>query len=174
MVPPGPFGRDQAGPAVVGTFGEFHPRTLEGLDVSGPLCGFEVYMSTPSLEPGLPTKTKPKPCRRRSRRSSATSPRRRQGGRGRHADPKALSPTRSWSLAFPSSTSSRRRITRRGQEVGRHRGHHPAGFEKTLTDQDFEAHKIVENVKKQDRRLAPELITLGEEHGASSLQGPAV
>jgi phenylalanyl-tRNA synthetase beta chain len=33
------------GPKVVlGHFGEFHPNTLEALDVSGALCGFEVFI----------------------------------------------------------------------------------------------------------------------------------
>jgi phenylalanyl-tRNA synthetase beta chain len=33
------------GPKVIlGTFGEFHPKTLETLDVDGSLCGFEVFV----------------------------------------------------------------------------------------------------------------------------------
>src|SRR6185437_6317187 len=42
---PGRSGVIKLGPKVVlGHFGEFHPKTLEGLDVSGSLCGFEVFV----------------------------------------------------------------------------------------------------------------------------------
>ncbi|WP_432285832.1 phenylalanine--tRNA ligase subunit beta [Aminobacter sp. BA135] len=58
---PGRSGVIKLGPKVVlGTFGEFHPRTLEGLDVSGPLCGFEVYVDAIPEPKAKPTKTKPK------------------------------------------------------------------------------------------------------------------
>ena len=41
---PGRCGTIKLGPKVIiGTFGEFHPLTLELMDVTGPLCGFEVY-----------------------------------------------------------------------------------------------------------------------------------
>ena len=41
---PGRSGTIKLGPKVIlGTFGEFHPKTLETLDVAGALCGFEVY-----------------------------------------------------------------------------------------------------------------------------------
>ncbi|MEX3010942.1 phenylalanine--tRNA ligase subunit beta [Hoeflea sp. TYP-13] len=40
---PGRSGTIKLGPKVVlGTFGEFHPKTLDKMDVSGPVCGFEV------------------------------------------------------------------------------------------------------------------------------------
>ncbi|CCV09947.1 phenylalanine--tRNA ligase subunit beta [Mesorhizobium sp. STM 4661] len=58
---PGRSGTIKLGPKVVlGTFGEFHPRTLEGLDVSGPLCGFEVFVDAVPEPKAKPTKTKPK------------------------------------------------------------------------------------------------------------------
>jgi phenylalanyl-tRNA synthetase beta chain len=58
---PGRSGVIKLGPKVVlGAFGEFHPRTLEGLDVSGPLCGFEVYVDAIPEPKAKPTKTKPK------------------------------------------------------------------------------------------------------------------
>ncbi|AWC21423.1 Phenylalanine--tRNA ligase beta subunit [Aminobacter sp. MSH1] len=58
---PGRSGVIKLGPKVVlGTFGEFHPRTLEGLDVSGPLCGFEVYVDAVPEPKAKPTKTKPR------------------------------------------------------------------------------------------------------------------
>ena len=42
---PGRSGIIKLGPKIIlGTFGEFHPDTLEALDVSGPLCGFEVFI----------------------------------------------------------------------------------------------------------------------------------
>jgi phenylalanyl-tRNA synthetase beta chain len=58
---PGRSGTIKLGPKVVlGTFGEFHPRTLEGLDVSGPLAASR-FMSMPCRSRSAkPTKTKPK------------------------------------------------------------------------------------------------------------------
>ncbi len=42
---PGRSGTLKLGPKVVlGTFGEFHPMTLELIDVTGPLCGFEINL----------------------------------------------------------------------------------------------------------------------------------
>ncbi|QPC89498.1 phenylalanine--tRNA ligase subunit beta [Mesorhizobium sp. INR15] len=58
---PGRSGTIKLGPKVIlGTFGEFHPKTLEGLDVSGPLCGFEVFVDAVPEAKAKPTKTKPK------------------------------------------------------------------------------------------------------------------
>ncbi|WP_137928962.1 phenylalanine--tRNA ligase subunit beta [Mesorhizobium comanense] len=58
---PGRSGTIKLGPkTVLGTFGEFHPRTLEGLDASGPLCGFEVFVDAVPEPKAKPTKTKPK------------------------------------------------------------------------------------------------------------------
>jgi phenylalanyl-tRNA synthetase beta chain len=58
---PGRSGVIKLGPKVVlGTFGEFHPATLEGLDVTGPLCGFEVYIDAIPEPKAKPTRTKPK------------------------------------------------------------------------------------------------------------------
>ncbi|WP_095083147.1 phenylalanine--tRNA ligase subunit beta [Mesorhizobium sophorae] len=58
---PGRSGTIKLGPkTVLGTFGEFHPKTLEGLDVSGPLCGFEVFVDAVPEPKAKPTKTKPK------------------------------------------------------------------------------------------------------------------
>ena len=49
------------GPKVVlGHFGEFHPKTLEVLDVSGPLCGFEVFIDAVPEPKAKPTRTKPR------------------------------------------------------------------------------------------------------------------
>ncbi|PAQ08030.1 phenylalanine--tRNA ligase subunit beta [Mesorhizobium temperatum] len=58
---PGRSGTIKLGPKVVlGTFGEFHPKTLEELDVSGPLCGFEVFVDAVPEPKAKPTRTKPR------------------------------------------------------------------------------------------------------------------
>ncbi|MEO3386920.1 phenylalanine--tRNA ligase subunit beta [Mesorhizobium sp. CAU 1741] len=58
---PGRSGTIKLGPKVVlGTFGEFHPKTLEALDVSGPLCGFEVFVDAIPEPKAKPTRTKPR------------------------------------------------------------------------------------------------------------------
>ncbi|TIT20125.1 MAG: phenylalanine--tRNA ligase subunit beta [Mesorhizobium sp.] len=58
---PGRSGTIKLGPKVVlGTFGEFHPKTLEGLDVSGPLCGFEVFIDAVPEPKAKSTRTKPR------------------------------------------------------------------------------------------------------------------
>ena len=58
---PGRSGTIKLGPKVVlATFGEFHPKTLEALDVSGPLCGFEVFVDAIPEPKAKPTRTKPR------------------------------------------------------------------------------------------------------------------
>ncbi|MER8426958.1 phenylalanine--tRNA ligase subunit beta [Mesorhizobium sp. M1403] len=58
---PGRSGTIKLGPKVIlGTFGEFHPKTLEALDVSGPLCGFEVFIDAVPEPKAKPTRTKPR------------------------------------------------------------------------------------------------------------------
>ncbi|RUM98526.1 phenylalanine--tRNA ligase subunit beta [Pseudaminobacter arsenicus] len=58
---PGRSGTIKLGPKVVlGHFGEFHPKTLEALDVSGPLCGFEVFIDVIPEPKAKPTRTKPR------------------------------------------------------------------------------------------------------------------
>jgi phenylalanyl-tRNA synthetase beta chain len=57
---PGRSGTIKLGPKVIlGTFGEFHPKTLETLDVSGILCGFEVFIDAIPEPKQKPTRTKP-------------------------------------------------------------------------------------------------------------------
>jgi phenylalanyl-tRNA synthetase beta chain len=57
---PGRSGVIKLGPKVVlGHFGEFHPRTLEKLDVSGALCGFEVFIDAIPEGKRKATRTKP-------------------------------------------------------------------------------------------------------------------
>ncbi|MBX4889305.1 phenylalanine--tRNA ligase subunit beta [Rhizobium bangladeshense] len=57
---PGRSGTIKMGPKIVlGYFGEFHPLTLETLDVSGTLCGFEVYLDAMAEPKKKATRTKP-------------------------------------------------------------------------------------------------------------------
>ncbi|WP_431321098.1 phenylalanine--tRNA ligase subunit beta [Rhizobium sp. YTU87027] len=57
---PGRSGTIKMGPKIVlGYFGEFHPSTLEALDVSGALCGFEVYIDAMAEPKKKATRTKP-------------------------------------------------------------------------------------------------------------------
>ena len=56
---PGRSGKIKLGPKnVIGTFGEFHPSTLKALDVSGALCGFEVFLDAIPEGKRKPTRTK--------------------------------------------------------------------------------------------------------------------
>ena len=57
---PGRSGTIQLGPKLVlATFGEIHPLTLEAMDASGPLCGFEVWLDVIPASRKKPTRTKP-------------------------------------------------------------------------------------------------------------------
>ncbi len=57
---PGRSGTLKLGPKVIlGYFGEFHPDTLEALDVSGALCGFEVFIDAIPEPKAKATRTKP-------------------------------------------------------------------------------------------------------------------
>jgi len=57
---PGRSGTIKLGPKVIlGTFGEFHPKTLETLDVAGSLCGFEVFIDAIPEPKQKVTRTKP-------------------------------------------------------------------------------------------------------------------
>jgi phenylalanyl-tRNA synthetase beta chain len=57
---PGRSGTIKMGPKIVlGTFGEFHPKALEALDVSGALCGFEIYIDAMPEPKKKATRTKP-------------------------------------------------------------------------------------------------------------------
>ena len=57
---PGRSGTIKMGPKIVlGYFGEFHPKTLEALDVSGALCGFEIYLDIMPEPKKKATRTKP-------------------------------------------------------------------------------------------------------------------
>ena len=57
---PGRSGTIKLGPKIVlGHFGEFHPKTLEALDVSGALAGFEIYVDAMPEPKKKATRTKP-------------------------------------------------------------------------------------------------------------------
>jgi phenylalanyl-tRNA synthetase beta chain len=57
---PGRSGTIKLGPKIVlGTFGEFHPKVLEALDISGALSGFEVYVDAMPEPKKKATRTKP-------------------------------------------------------------------------------------------------------------------
>ena len=57
---PGRSGTIKMGPKVIlGTFGEFHPKALDILDVNGALCGFEIYVDAIPEPKKKATKTKP-------------------------------------------------------------------------------------------------------------------
>jgi len=57
---PGRSGVIKLGPKIIlGHFGEFHPETLEALDVQGPLCGFEIFLDFVPETKKKATKTRP-------------------------------------------------------------------------------------------------------------------
>ncbi|PDT86268.1 phenylalanine--tRNA ligase subunit beta [Sinorhizobium sp. BJ1] len=57
---PGRSGTIKLGPKIVlGSFGEFHPKTLDALDVSGPIAGFEIYVDAMPEPKKKTTRTKP-------------------------------------------------------------------------------------------------------------------
>ncbi|WP_313195684.1 phenylalanine--tRNA ligase subunit beta [Shinella zoogloeoides] len=57
---PGRSGTIKMGPKIVlGIFGEFHPKALGALDVSGALCGFEIFVDAMPEPKKKATRTKP-------------------------------------------------------------------------------------------------------------------
>jgi phenylalanyl-tRNA synthetase beta chain len=57
---PGRSGTIKMGPKIVlGYFGEFHPKALGALDVSGALCGFEIFIDAMPEPKKKATRTKP-------------------------------------------------------------------------------------------------------------------
>ncbi|WP_422372250.1 phenylalanine--tRNA ligase subunit beta [Hoeflea sp.] len=57
---PGRSGLIKLGPkTVLGHFGEFHPKTLDALDVTGPLAGFEIFIDAIPEPKRKATRTKP-------------------------------------------------------------------------------------------------------------------
>ncbi|WP_018430574.1 phenylalanine--tRNA ligase subunit beta [Hoeflea sp. 108] len=149
---PGRSGVIKLGPKVVlGTFGEFHPRTLEGLDVSGPLCGFEVYVDAIPEPKAKPTKTKPKlelsPFQAVKRDFAFVVDKAVEAGTltraALSADKKLVTGVSVFDIFEGVSLGEGKKSVAIEVTI--------QPVEKTLTDQDFEAlaAKIVENVKKQ-------------------------
>ena len=126
---PGRSGTIKLGPkTVLGHFGEFHPKTLEALDVANPLCGFEVYRRCDPRAQGQAD------AHQAEARAVAVPGgqarlrlRRRQGGRGRHADARRGRGRPQADIGRLGVRRVRGRRARRRQEVDRHRGVDPAG-----------------------------------------------
>ncbi len=58
---PGRSATLQFGPkAVIGHFGELHPRALKAMDIEGPIAGFEIILDALPAPKAKPTKIKPK------------------------------------------------------------------------------------------------------------------
>jgi phenylalanyl-tRNA synthetase beta chain len=149
---PGRSGVIKLGPkTLLGTFGEFHPRTLEVLDVSGPLCGFEVYIDAVPEAKAKPTRTKPRldlsPFQKVTRDFAFVVDKAVEAGAlsraALAADRKLITGVSVFDLfEGPSIGEGKKSIA---IEVS------IQPVEKTLTDEDFEAlaGRIVENVRKQ-------------------------
>ena len=149
---PGRSGVIKLGPkTVLGHFGEFHPKTLEALDVSGPLAGFEVFVDAVPEPKAKPTRTKPKlelsPFQMVTRDFAFVVDKAIEASvvtrAALAADKKLISGVSVFDLfEGPSIGEGKKSIA---IEVS------IQPVEKTLTDEDFEAlaDKIVDNVKKQ-------------------------
>ncbi len=149
---PGRSGVIKLGPKVVlGHFGEFHPKTLEALDVSGPLAGFEVFVDAVPEPKAKPTRTKPRldlsAFQRVTRDFAFVVDKAVEAGTltkaALAADRKLVTSVSVFDIfEGPSLGEGKKSIA---IEVS------IQPVEKTLTDEDFEAlaGRIVENVRKQ-------------------------
>jgi phenylalanyl-tRNA synthetase beta chain len=149
---PGRSGVIKLGPkTVLGHFGEFHPKTLEALDVSGPLAGFEAFIDAVPEPKAKPTRTKPKlelsAFQRVTRDFAFVVDKNVEAGTlvraALAADKKLVSGVSVFDLfEGPSIGEGKKSIA---IEVA------IQPVEKTLTDEDFEAlaGRIIDNVKKQ-------------------------
>ncbi len=149
---PGRSGVIKLGPkTVLGHFGEFHPKTLAALDVSGPLAGFEVFIDAVPEPKAKPTRTKPRldlsAFQVVTRDFAFVVDKAVEAGAltkaALAADKRLISGVSVFDLfEGPSIGEGKKSIA---IEVS------IQPVEKTLTDEDFEAlaGKIVENVKKQ-------------------------
>jgi phenylalanyl-tRNA synthetase beta chain len=149
---PGRSGTIKLGPKVVlGTFGEFHPDTLDLLDADGPLAGFEVFVDAVPEAKQKATRTKPKlelsPFQAVKRDFAFVVDRSVGAGAltkaALGADKKLISNVSVFDIfEGPSVGEGKKSVA---IEVG------IQPVDKTLTEEDFEAlaSKIVENVGKQ-------------------------
>ena len=149
---PGRSGLIKLGPKVVlGHFGEFHPRTLEGLDVSGPLCGFEVFLDVIPEPKAKPTRTKPRlelsPFQAVKRDFAFVVDRKVEAGTltraALAADRKLITGVSVFDVFEGAALGEGKKSVAIEVSI--------QPQEKTLTDEDFEAlaRRIVENVGKQ-------------------------
>ncbi|MBD0413144.1 phenylalanine--tRNA ligase subunit beta [Oryzicola mucosus] len=149
---PGRSGTIKLGPKVVlGTFGEFHPSTLEALDVSGALCGFEIFIDAVPEAKAKPTRTKPKlelsPFQMVKRDFAFVVDRDVEAGTlvkaASSADKKLITGVSVFDVFSGASLGEGKKSIAIEVSI--------QPVDKTLTDQDFEAlaGRIVDNVKKQ-------------------------
>jgi phenylalanyl-tRNA synthetase beta chain len=149
---PGRSGVIKLGPkTVLGHFGEFHPKTLEVLDVSGPLCGFEVFVDAVPEPKAKPTRTKPRldlsPFQAVKRDFAFVVDKGVEAGTltraAASADKKLIAGVSVFDIFEGASLGADKKSVAIEVSI--------QPVEKTLTDEDFEAlaGRIVENVKKQ-------------------------
>jgi phenylalanyl-tRNA synthetase beta chain len=149
---PGRSGVIKLGPKTVfGHFGEFHPKTLEVLDVSGPLCGFEVFVDAVPEPKAKPTRTKPRldlsPFQAVKRDFAFVVDKAVEAGAltraAASADKKLIAGVSVFDIFEGASLGADKKSVAIEVSI--------QPVEKTLTDEDFEAlaGRIVENVKKQ-------------------------
>ena len=149
---PGRSGTIKLGPKnILGTFGEFHPRTLEAMDVSGPLCGFEIFIDAIPEPKARATRTRPRldvsPFQAVKRdfafivgREVAAATVKRAAAA---ADKKLIADVNVFDVFEGASLGADRKSIAIEVTI--------QPMERTLTDEDFEAlaGRIVENVGKQ-------------------------
>jgi phenylalanyl-tRNA synthetase beta chain len=149
---PGRSGTIKLGPkTVLGHFGEFHPKTLEVLDVSGPLCGFEVFVDAVPEPKAKPTRTKPRldlsPFQAVKRDFAFVVDKAVEAGAltraAASADRQLIAGVSVFDIFEGASLGADKKSVAIEVSI--------QPVEKTLTDEDFEAlaGRIVENVKKQ-------------------------
>jgi phenylalanyl-tRNA synthetase beta chain len=149
---PGRSGVIKLGPkTVLCHFGEFHPKTLEVLDISGPLCGFEVFVDAVPEPKAKPTRTKPRldlsPFQAVKRDFAFVVDRAVEAGAltraAASADKKLIAGVSVFDIFEGASLGADKKSVAIEVSI--------QPVEKTLTDEDFEAlaGRIVENVKKQ-------------------------
>ena len=149
---PGRSGTIRLGPkTVLGTFGEFHPKTLAALDASGPLAGFEVFVDAIPEPKAKPTRTKPRldlsPFQQVKRDFAFVVDRAVEAGAltraAASADRKLIAGVRVFDVFEGASVGAGNKSIAIEVAI--------QPVERTLTDEDFDAlaARIVENVAKQ-------------------------
>ena len=149
---PGRSGLIKLGPKMLlGSFGELHPNTLQALDASGPICGFEIYVDAVPEPKAKATRTKPRldlsPLQAVRRDFAFVVDRGVQAARlvraAAAADKKLITGVRVFDVFEGASLGEGKKSLAIEVAI--------QPVEKTLTDEDFEAlaAKIVDNVAKQ-------------------------